>query len=124
MCVCVWGGGVCVKKLLYIIQVLEFDGGVASGGILILVSDGQENRAPTMAEVTPALVSKEVIVNTILISDDADQKLVELAAFTKGKSFFDSGSSDSTELQSAFRETVKDSDSDAPGTASVEVIGC
>ncbi|KAI0208298.1 Calcium-activated chloride channel regulator 4A [Lamellibrachia satsuma] len=108
--------------LLRGVDVLEFDGGVASGGILILVSDGQENKPPMMADVTPTLVSKGVIVNTILISDNADQKLVELAAFTKGKSFFDSGSSDSTELQSAFRETVKDSDSEAPGAASVELL--
>ena len=88
---------------------------------MILVSDGEENTPPYIADVTPTLIAKGVTVHTILISDSADNKLVALAAFTKGKSFFDSDSSDSTELQSAFRATVQHSDSVAPGSAPVEV---
>ena len=100
---------------------LESNQQSASGGVLVLVSDGGENVAPLMAEVKPRLRTKGVIVHTILISDNADPKLVELAAYTGGKSFFDSGASDSTNLQSAFRTTVKEAESDSPGVAPVEV---
>ena len=102
-------------------QVLETGGRTASGGVLVLVTDGKENVEPFIDKVTPIILEKGVIVYTILISAQAEQKLVELAAFTNGESFFDSGSSKSTNLQSAFRSTVKDSENDAPGVAPVEV---
>ena len=100
---------------------LEANGGSASGGTLILVSDGQENRSPRIEAVTPTLKQKSVTVHTILISDKADVKLVKLAADTKGRSFFDTGSIDTTDLLSAFRSTVTDEDSGSPGVAPVEV---
>ena len=102
-------------------QVLETGHQPASGGVLVLVSDGWENIGPYIDEVKPTLRSKGVIVHTILTSDDAEPKLVELAAYTRGKSFFDSGASDSTNLQSAFRTTVKEAESESPGVAPVEV---
>ena len=74
-----------------------------------------------MAQVTPMLIRKEVIVHTILISDKADQKMIKLATSTGGKAFFDSGSYDSTDLQSAFRSTIIDDDEGAPGITPVEV---
>ena len=89
--------------------------------MLVLVSDGEENEAPYINDVKPTLLQKGVIVHTILISAQAEKKLVELAAFTNGESFFDSGSTNSTNLQSAFRSTVKDFENDAPGVAPVEV---
>ena len=100
---------------------LEANGGSASGGTLILVSDGGENKAPTIRAVTPTLKKKSVTVHTILISNNADAKLVKLAADTKGRSFFDTGSIDTTDLLSAFRSTVNDEDSGSPGAAPVEV---
>jgi len=103
------------------LQVLEANGGSSSGGILILVSDGEENESPSMAQVTPTLIRKEVIVHTILLSDKADQKMIKLATATGGKAFFDSGSYDSTDLQSAFRSTIIDDDEGAPGITPVEV---
>ena len=105
-------------------QVLEENGGSASGGTLILVSDGKGNSRPYINEVTPTLVQKSVTVHTILISDEAEAKLVKLAADTNGKSFFDSGSIDTTDLLSAFRSTVTDEDSGTPGAAPVEVCCC
>ena len=87
----------------------------------MLVSDGGENEKPWIADVTPMLISKGVIVNAFLLSNHAEKTLVRLAAFTKGTSYFDSESRDSTELQSAFRATVQSSDSESPGSAPVEV---
>ncbi|KAK2175750.1 hypothetical protein NP493_711g03078 [Ridgeia piscesae] len=108
--------------LLTGVEVLEANGGSASGGTLILVSDGGENKAPTIRAVTPTLKKKSVTVHTILISNNADAKLVKLAADTKGKSFFDTGSIDTTDLLSAFRSTVNDEDSGSPGAAPVEIL--
>ncbi|KAI0208410.1 Calcium-activated chloride channel regulator 1 [Lamellibrachia satsuma] len=104
------------------VQVLEANSGSASGGTLILVSDGGENRRPHISDVTPTLVQKSVTVHTILISDGAEPKLIKLAADTNGKSFFDSGSLDSTELFSAFRSTITDEDSGTPGATPVEIL--
>ena len=103
---------------------LETNGTSAVGGILILVSDEHENgHYPQMADVTPMLVSKGVIVHTVLLTDEAAEGMIKLAADTKGKAFYDSGLSDSTDLLSAFRTTVTEGDSAAPGAASVEVGG-
>ena len=102
-------------------QVLETGGRSASGGVLVVVTDGKENVEPSIDEVKPIILKKGVIVHTILISAQAEKKLIELAAFTNGESFFDSGSFNSTNLQSALRSTVKDSENDAPGVAPVEV---
>lgn len=110
-----------MKQFITFSQVLEADGGSASGGVLLLVSDGEENVDPRIAEVTPTLVSKGVTVNTVLIGDSADKDLIELAAFTKGNSFFDSGSSDSTGLQSALKASVTHSESSSAGKAPIDV---
>ncbi|KAI0231358.1 hypothetical protein LSAT2_018261 [Lamellibrachia satsuma] len=108
--------------LLEGVQVLEANGGSASGGTLILVSDGKENQEPDINAVTPTLVQKSVTVHTILISEAAEPKLIKLAADTNGNSFFESGSIDSTDLVSAFRSTVSDEDSGIPGAAAVEIL--
>ena len=105
----------------HVCQVLEANGASASGGTLILVSDGMENKLPTIETVTPTLMQKSVTVHTILMSDRADMKMISLAANTRGRSFFDSGSINTTDLLSAFRSTVNDEGSGSPGAAPVEV---
>ena len=85
------------------------------------MSDGEENVPPLIANVTPTLVSKGITVNTVLIGKSADKDLIEVAASTKGKSFFDSGSSDSTGLQSAFKSSIAHSQSSAAGVTPVDV---
>ena len=74
-----------------------------------------------MDEVKPDIIAKGVIINAILISDAADKRLIELAAATGGKAYFDSGSFDSTDLQSALRSIVSEDDGSLPGVAPVEV---
>ena len=102
-------------------QVLEANGSSASGGTLILVSDGEENRRPYIRKVTSTLVQKSVKVQTLLISDKADTKLIKLAADTNGKSFFDADLYDVSGLLRAFRSIVTDEASGIPGVAPVEV---
>ena len=102
------------------LQVLEANGASAGGGILILVSDGKEGSGPLIVDVTPTLIKKRVTVHTVLLTDDADEKMIKLAADTKGTAFYESGLSDSTGLLNAFRKTVIGADS---GAASIEVGG-
>ena len=104
----------------YLFQLLE-DAGDPNGGVILLVSDGGENEIPKMNEVKPDIIAKGVIINAILISEAADKGLIELAAATGGKAFFDSGSFDSTDLQSALRSIVSEDDGSLPGVAPVEV---
>ncbi|KAI0208300.1 Calcium-activated chloride channel regulator 1 [Lamellibrachia satsuma] len=117
------GGGTGIGRgLLRGVEVLETGGRSASGGVLVVVTDGKENVEPSIDKVKPTILKKGVIVHTILISAQAEKKLIELAAFTNGESFFDSGLFNSTNLQSALRSTVKDSENDAPGVAPVELL--
>ncbi|KAI0219202.1 Calcium-activated chloride channel regulator 2, partial [Lamellibrachia satsuma] len=118
------GGGTNIGiGLLQGVKVLKGNGDSAGGGILILVSDGKEsNDYPTMSDVTPGLVSKGVVVHTVLLTNEATNGMIQLAADTNGRSFYDSGLSVSTELLSAFRSSVTGDDSAAPGAAPVEVF--
>ena len=100
---------------------LKHGGDSASGGVLILVSDGKETDRPVIVDVKPMLLSAEVVVHTILISEVADPQLVSLAADTRGRSFFYSGSNDTTDMISAFWSTITDTSDGTPGLFPAEV---
>ena len=90
------------------------------GGTLVLVSDGKEDTTPYVVDVTPTLIQKGVTVHTVYFRNQSNQeRMVKLAADTKGTAFFHSGSWDSTGLWDAFRKT----DTGGPGDASLEVCG-
>ena len=88
---------------------------------MILVSDGQETGDLRISDVTPDLVRKGVIVDTIQIDIEDAVGMTQLAIDTNGKSFYDSGSSESTDLLSALKSSLVGDDSAAPGDARVEV---
>ncbi|XP_070559943.1 calcium-activated chloride channel regulator 1-like [Ptychodera flava] len=89
------------------IEVLEAGPGLtASGGILFLISDGEENQIPNIADVKDELISKGVIVDTLAFSEAADDQLTKLSEDTNGLSFYYSESSESTALHDAFAATV------------------
>ena len=46
-------------------KVLRNATGSAKGGVLVLISDGEENESPTIKDVTDRLVASEVRVITI-----------------------------------------------------------
>ena len=100
---------------------LKDGGDSASGGVLILVSDGKETHRPVIADVKPKLISAEVVVHTFIISDVADSQLMSLAADTRGRSFFYSGSNDTTDMISAFWSTITDTSVGTPGLVPVQV---
>ncbi|XP_070557788.1 calcium-activated chloride channel regulator 1-like [Ptychodera flava] len=88
------------------IDVLEKDGHSARGGILVLITDGEENREPYINEVKPSLISKGVCVDTLAFGTSADEKLLSLSEDTCGLSFLYSEDVSSTGLSDAFSATI------------------
>ncbi|XP_077986132.1 calcium-activated chloride channel regulator 4A-like [Glandiceps talaboti] len=89
------------------IEVLE--GGpseTAEGGILFLLTDGDENRSPYIDDVIPELLSKKVVVDSLAFSNAADGKMTYLSDITNGFSFYYPETSESTALNDAFTATI------------------
>ena len=76
------------------IQVLERKGSPA-GGRLIIISDGLDGNEDKFAEAEAAIKDKGVIVDSILYTANADDRLSDLASATSGHVFFVEGSSTS-----------------------------
>ncbi|VDI07292.1 Hypothetical predicted protein [Mytilus galloprovincialis] len=94
-------------------EALSSNGNV-NGSIIYLATDGQENRAPYIADVQPTLLSNGITVHSLAISNAADPKIQDLAFASGGKSYFYSASSaNSTALLDALTEPFKDLSSDA-----------
>ncbi|KAK3105123.1 hypothetical protein FSP39_017662 [Pinctada imbricata] len=76
------------------------------GSTLLLVTDGNENSSPYIADVKPDIVSKGIKVNTLAYGVNADPALEALAFATGGNSFFYTGSDNATGLDDAFDTLV------------------
>ncbi|XP_070534069.1 calcium-activated chloride channel regulator 4-like [Ptychodera flava] len=101
------GGGTCIGCALQEgIKVLEHGGNTAAGGILFLITDGEENQSPYIRDVIDELVEKEVVVDTLALSDEADDGLADLSDQTGGNSYWYSESPDSTALHDACTDTI------------------
>ena len=102
-----------VHITVLIFQALSSNGNV-NGSIIYLATDGQENRAPYIADVQPTLLSNGITVHSLAISNAADPKIQDLAFASGGKSYFYSASTaNSTALLDALTEPFKDLSSDA-----------
>nr|XP_006811202.1 PREDICTED: epithelial chloride channel protein-like [Saccoglossus kowalevskii] len=88
------------------IEVLEYGGKDPAGGIFLLLTDGRENVAPYISDVIDELVEKEIVVDTIAFSSQADPGLAELSAETGGTAYWYSESDESTALHDAFTDTI------------------
>ncbi|XP_002730442.1 calcium-activated chloride channel regulator 1-like [Saccoglossus kowalevskii] len=88
------------------IEVLEEGWETPAGGILFLITDGEENTPPFIDDVIDELVEKEIVVDTLALSDEADPGLAELSAETGGTAYWYSESDDSTALHDAFTDTI------------------
>ncbi|KAK8788967.1 hypothetical protein V5799_021260 [Amblyomma americanum] len=103
------GGSTCIGcALRTALEMLTANNRRADGSVIILMTDGNENHAPTMADVMDELVSAGVLVNTIAFGMKADRKLEELALRTGGKPFAlrDGQSNVATALESAFLDST------------------
>ncbi|XP_035692460.1 calcium-activated chloride channel regulator 1-like [Branchiostoma floridae] len=100
-------GGTCIGcGLRKGIEALEATG-PPQGGVILLITDGEETDSPHISDVIPELLRKEIIVDTVAISQNADAKLESLAEETGGLSFF-SGNGDSIALDNAFTATFEE----------------
>ncbi|XP_077990634.1 calcium-activated chloride channel regulator 1-like [Glandiceps talaboti] len=88
------------------VDVLEKGGKSAAGGILFLVSDGEENEKPSIEDVIDDLSDGGIIVDTMAQSDEADQGLAELSDQTGGRAYWYSESDVSTAMHDGFTDTI------------------
>ncbi|XP_041465498.1 calcium-activated chloride channel regulator 1-like isoform X1 [Lytechinus variegatus] len=98
------GGSTCIGcGILSGIQVL---GSYAQGGYILLLSDGGENISPYIRDTYDEIENSGVIMDTITISNSADQQLEDLSNMTSGISTFCSDSGTGTCLIQAFQSTI------------------
>ncbi|XP_023243254.1 calcium-activated chloride channel regulator 1-like [Centruroides sculpturatus] len=79
------------------------------GGVIILITDGEENVVPFIKEKVPRLLKEKVIVNTVAFGNMASDKLENLTKITGGKGFFFgdlNGTRPTSDLDAAFLESV------------------
>lgn len=97
------------KGIQEAINVLR-DGNVPpEAGLVILITDGEENVVPLIKDVVPEIMTEKVIINAVAFGSDASEKLENITMMTGGKGYFFSnmnGSRPASALDSAFLESV------------------
>uniref|UniRef100_T1JCF0 VWFA domain-containing protein n=1 Tax=Strigamia maritima TaxID=126957 RepID=T1JCF0_STRMM len=110
------GGGTCIGCGLRVAaqDLRRFRGG--NGGTIVLLSDGEENGAPFIRDVTNELVNANIRVITIAFTAAASQAMEALALVSGGKSFFVPLDASVIRLDAAFLEvsTVQTTQEDLP----------
>ncbi|XP_006812945.1 calcium-activated chloride channel regulator 1-like [Saccoglossus kowalevskii] len=98
------------------IQVLlEYN--TTKGGVLFVITDGQENEKPYIRDVMDIVVEAGIVVDTLAFSKQADAQLTIISEITGGRAYYSPESSNSTALHDAFFTSVVDrelSDNRAP----------
>lgn len=83
-----WNGFTCIGcGLKSALELLTSPNETAEGGLIVLMSDGEENQNPRIATMLPKVVQAKVVVSTVALGSTADNKLEELAIATHGKAF-------------------------------------
>eukprot|EP00057_Strongylocentrotus_purpuratus_P017575 XP_011672049.1 PREDICTED: calcium-activated chloride channel regulator 1-like [Strongylocentrotus purpuratus] len=85
---------------------LKVLGSYAQGGYILLLSDGVENKGPFIREMYDDIKNSGVIIDTITISNSADQQMEDLSKSTSGISSFCSDTGTGTCLIQAFQSTI------------------
>nr|XP_054924930.1 calcium-activated chloride channel regulator 1-like [Dermacentor andersoni] len=70
------------------LEVLNTSSETPEWAIIVLFTDGMENEYPSIDDVWPQLLASKVQVVTMAMGDNAEDRLEELAAETKGQSYF------------------------------------
>ena len=71
--------------MCFVLQVLEYGGNSAAGGLVIVFTDGGENNKPYIKDVASSVYQKEAIVHGVLITGVADDHdLIKLAVQSGG----------------------------------------
>lgn len=81
-------GGTCIGcGLESALELLTTASETPEGATIVLMSDGEENQDPTIADVLPRVIASKVVVSTLALGATADHRLEELATSTRGKAF-------------------------------------
>ncbi|XP_071484710.1 calcium-activated chloride channel regulator 1-like [Diadema antillarum] len=83
-------------------------GDTTNGSYILLLSDGIENRSPYIRETIQAVMEAGVVIDTIAVTNDADEQMENLTSITGGKPFFCPDGGSSACLAEAFLSTVSD----------------
>ncbi|XP_077496429.1 calcium-activated chloride channel regulator 1-like [Amblyomma americanum] len=99
------------------LEVLTTRDETPEGGVIVLMSDGGENKSPTIYDMKPKLIASKVVVSTMALGATADNKLEELAIETKAKSFAlqDLQGKTASQMESAFVEATTSQTDEASG---------
>ncbi|KAK3105206.1 hypothetical protein FSP39_019722 [Pinctada imbricata] len=89
-------------------QMIRDHGSVVAGARIMLVTDGKENEEPKMNDVCPILVSHEIVIDDVMVTDEADPNIEKMSSDTGGKSYFYTGFNNPTVMDTAFDSLVPD----------------
>ncbi|KAL3221386.1 hypothetical protein MRX96_005117 [Rhipicephalus microplus] len=94
--------------LLRALEILTTEDETPEGSIIVLISDGIENRDPRLKDVLLQLTAAKVEVSTMALGTEADDQLEMLATVTRGKafSFQDVQGNRALRMQAAFVEAT------------------
>ncbi|XP_077547790.1 calcium-activated chloride channel regulator 3A-1-like [Haemaphysalis longicornis] len=83
-----WDGFTCIGcGLKSALEQLTSSNETAEGGLVVLMSDGEENKDPRIKTMLPKVAEAKVVVSTVALGSTADKKLEELALLAGGKAF-------------------------------------
>lgn len=97
------------KGLQAAISVLKNQNGQPEAGLIMLITDGEENLTPFIEDVLPEILEHKVIINAVAFGPEASFKLENVTMATGGRGYFFphmNGSRPASALDSAFLESV------------------
>ena len=79
----------------------------ADGGILVVVTGSRQTNGTSVEQVRPIIYQKKVLVDSILLTSEADFTLKNLSSETGAISHFVSGNSATNTLYNALSDSVR-----------------
>ncbi|XP_071484704.1 calcium-activated chloride channel regulator 1-like [Diadema antillarum] len=99
-------GGTCIG--CGIETALDVLGNATNGSYVLLLSDGEENVSPSIEDIIPDIIASGVVMDTIAVTDAADEQMENLTSITGGKPYFCIDGGSSACLTEAFLATVSE----------------
>ncbi|XP_071484713.1 calcium-activated chloride channel regulator 1-like [Diadema antillarum] len=91
-----------------IVTALNVLGDTTNGSYVILLSDGGENVSPYIRDTMQAINESGVVMDTIAVTNSADEQMEDLSSMTGGKPYFCIDGGSSACLTEAFLATVSE----------------
>ncbi|XP_071484709.1 calcium-activated chloride channel regulator 1-like [Diadema antillarum] len=83
-------------------------GDTTNGSYVLLLSDGGENVSPYIRNTIPAIMASGVVLDTIAVTNNADEQMEDLSSMTGGRPYFCSDGGSSACLTEAFLSSVSE----------------